>query len=200
MAAGRFAAGHLGALTPFLPFELVDAFLQEHRALQRRLRDLPSGVGVYFLPAMCLFPEVRYRLVWQKMTSGLGDSVPAPNPRECPARNALPAASLVDTLRLVVAPAVTGSGRRLFDHPSRPVGFRLVHHEVTAKGLLLLQYETAGAAPTAEYEGVTAFVQHGDRNRIVPCRCRGDPTLLRQQEICLRATPSRRNSTRRRSM
>ncbi|MFF8919569.1 IS4 family transposase [Streptomyces sp. NPDC015032] len=78
VAAGRFAAGHLGGLTPFLPFELVDAVLQEHRALQRRLRDLPSRVGVYFLLAMCLFPEVGYRLVWQKMTSGLGDSVPAP--------------------------------------------------------------------------------------------------------------------------
>ncbi|MFF5114017.1 dihydrofolate reductase family protein, partial [Streptosporangium sp. NPDC000509] len=71
---------------------------------------------------------------------------------------ALLAAGLVDTLRLVVAPAVTGSGRRLFDHPSRPVGLRLLRHEVTAKGLLLLQYEAAGAAPTAEYEGVTAFV------------------------------------------
>ena len=46
VAAGRFAAGHLGGLTPFLPFELVDAVLQEHRALQRRLRDLPSRVGV----------------------------------------------------------------------------------------------------------------------------------------------------------
>ncbi|MEV4382070.1 dihydrofolate reductase family protein [Streptosporangium sp. NPDC049644] len=72
--------------------------------------------------------------------------------------NALLAAGLVDTLRLVVAPAVTGSGRRLLDHPGAPAGLRLVHHEVTANGLLLLQYETVGAAPTAEYEGVTAFV------------------------------------------
>ncbi|MEU4538199.1 dihydrofolate reductase family protein [Streptosporangium sp. NPDC023825] len=72
--------------------------------------------------------------------------------------NTLLAAGLVDTLRLVVAPAVTGSGRRLLDHPGGPVGLRLVHHEVTATGLLLLQYETAGAAPVAEYEGVTAFV------------------------------------------
>ncbi|MER6174169.1 dihydrofolate reductase family protein [Streptosporangium sp. NPDC001681] len=72
--------------------------------------------------------------------------------------NALLAAGLVDTLRLVVAPVVTGSGRRLLDHPSGPVGLRLVRHEVTANGLLLLQYETVGAAPVAEYEGVTAFV------------------------------------------
>ena len=67
-------------------------------------------------------------------------------------------AGLVDTLRLVVAPTVTGSGRRLLDHPSAPVGLRLVRHDVTANGLLLLEYEPVGAAPVAEYEGVTAFV------------------------------------------
>jgi dihydrofolate reductase len=72
--------------------------------------------------------------------------------------NALLAAGLVDALRLVVAPTVAGSGRRLLDHPSRPLGLRLVRQEVTANGLLLLEYETAGAAPVAEYEGVTAFV------------------------------------------
>ncbi|TDO47226.1 dihydrofolate reductase [Kribbella sp. VKM Ac-2527] len=72
--------------------------------------------------------------------------------------NALLAAGLVDALRLVVAPAVIGSGRRLIDHPSGTVGLRLVDHEVTPQGLVLLQYEAAGAAPVAEYEGVTAFV------------------------------------------
>ena len=72
--------------------------------------------------------------------------------------NALLAAGLVDTLRLVVAPTISGSGRRLLEHPSDPAGLRLVRHEVTANGLLLLQYDTAGAAPVAEYEGVTAFV------------------------------------------
>lgn len=71
---------------------------------------------------------------------------------------ALLSAGLVDTLRLVVAPTVAGSGRRLLDHPSASVGLRLVHHEVTANGLLLLEYEHASAAPVGEYEGVTAFV------------------------------------------
>lgn len=71
VAAGRFAPGHLGELTPIMPFELVDAVLSETRTVQRRLRDLPSRVGVYFLLAMCLFPEVGYRLVWAKMTAGL---------------------------------------------------------------------------------------------------------------------------------
>lgn len=71
VAAGRFAPGHLGELTPIMPFELVDAVLSETRTVQRRLRDLPSRVGVYFLLAMCLFPESGYRLVWDKLAVGL---------------------------------------------------------------------------------------------------------------------------------
>ncbi|MEV0694770.1 transposase domain-containing protein [Streptomyces sp. NPDC050388] len=71
VAAGQFAPGHLGELTRVVPFELVDAILEETRTVQRRLRDLPSRVGVYFLLAMCLFPEISYRLVWQKLTAGL---------------------------------------------------------------------------------------------------------------------------------
>jgi hypothetical protein len=70
-AAGTFAPGHVGELTALVPFELVDAVLEETRSVQRRLRDLPSRVGVYFLLAMCLFPEVGYRLVWQKLTASL---------------------------------------------------------------------------------------------------------------------------------
>ncbi|MEU0940331.1 transposase domain-containing protein [Embleya sp. NPDC005971] len=58
VAARHFAPGHLGALTAIVPFELVDAVLEETRTVQRRLRGLPSQVGVYFLLAMCLFPEV----------------------------------------------------------------------------------------------------------------------------------------------
>ncbi|MFJ7592983.1 IS4 family transposase [Streptomyces sp. NPDC097617] len=79
VAAGRFAPGHLGELTSVVPFELVDAVLAETRAVQRRLRDLPSRVGVYFLLAMCLFPEVGYRLVWDKLIGGLAD-MPAVSP------------------------------------------------------------------------------------------------------------------------
>jgi dihydrofolate reductase len=72
--------------------------------------------------------------------------------------NSLLAAGLVDTLRLVVAPTVVGSGRRLLDHPSEAVGLRLVEQEVTPSGLVVLEYEPIGAARVAEYEGVTAFV------------------------------------------
>ncbi len=72
--------------------------------------------------------------------------------------NALLAAGLVDTLRLAVAPTVVGSGRRLLDHPGMPVGLQLTKHEATATGLLLLEYDAAGAAKVGEYEGVGAFV------------------------------------------
>ncbi|MFR9673567.1 transposase domain-containing protein [Streptomyces sp. TR02-1] len=78
-ATGCFAAGHLGGLTPFLPFELVDAVLEETRAVQRRLRGLPSRVGVYFVVAMCLFPEVGYRLVRDKMAAALVGVLPGPS-------------------------------------------------------------------------------------------------------------------------
>ncbi|NJP97101.1 hypothetical protein HCN51_48075 [Nonomuraea sp. FMUSA5-5] len=66
-----FAPGHFGELAALVPFELVDAVLEETRSMQRRLRALPSRVGVYFLLAMCLFPEVGYLLVWQKLTASL---------------------------------------------------------------------------------------------------------------------------------
>ena len=66
-------------------------------------------------------------------------------------------AGLVDTLRLVVAPAVIGTGRRLLTHPSDSVGLRLTSHEVTSSSLVLLEYETTGAAPLADYAGVAAL-------------------------------------------
>jgi dihydrofolate reductase len=67
-------------------------------------------------------------------------------------------AGLVDKLRLVVAPAVIGAGRRLLAHPSNSAGLRLTHHDATPAGLLLLEYDVTGAAPVADYEGVTAHV------------------------------------------
>ena len=39
VAAGVFAPGHLGELTQYLPFELVDDVLEQTRTVQRRLRD-----------------------------------------------------------------------------------------------------------------------------------------------------------------
>lgn len=80
VAPGVFAPGHLGELTRYLPFELVDAVLQETGKVQQRLRDLPSRVGVYFLLAAALFPHLGYAGVWGKLVAGLaGLPVPAPS-------------------------------------------------------------------------------------------------------------------------
>lgn len=71
VAAGRFAPGHLGELTQQLPFEMVDEAVAQTRAVQARIRDLPSRVVIYLLLAGCLFPEVGYLGVWRKLTAGL---------------------------------------------------------------------------------------------------------------------------------
>jgi hypothetical protein len=79
-AAGVFAPGHLGELTQVVPFELADAVLADTRCVQRRLRLLPSRVGMYFVLAMCLFPGRGSLGVWAQLTAaldGLGLAVPS---------------------------------------------------------------------------------------------------------------------------
>jgi hypothetical protein len=80
VAAGVLAPGHLGELTRIVPFELVDAVLEETGARERRLRLLPSRVGIYFVLALGLFPRPGYLGVWAKLTAaldGLGLAVPS---------------------------------------------------------------------------------------------------------------------------
>ena len=80
VADGVFAPGHLGGLTACVPFELVDAVLAETGTVQRRLRALPSRVGVYFLLTLGLFPHLGYAKVWSKLVAGLaGERAPAPS-------------------------------------------------------------------------------------------------------------------------
>ena len=80
VAAGAFAPGHLGELTQYLPFELVDDVLAQTRTVQRRLRVLPSRAGVYFVLALGMFPHLGYLRVWGKLTAGLaGMNVPCPS-------------------------------------------------------------------------------------------------------------------------
>src|SRR5690349_19366974 len=80
VAAGVFAPGHLGELTQYLPFELVDDVLAQTRTVQRRLRLLPSRAGVYFVLALGMFPHLGYARVWGKLTDGLaGLGLPCPS-------------------------------------------------------------------------------------------------------------------------
>src|SRR5215467_15420906 len=80
VAAGAFAPGHLGELTRYLPFELVDDVLARTRTVQRRLRVLPSRAGVYFVLALGMFPHLGYVRVWDKLTAGLaGLDLPRPS-------------------------------------------------------------------------------------------------------------------------
>jgi hypothetical protein len=80
VAPGAFAPGHLGELTRYLPFELADDVLESTRTVQRRMRALPSRVGMYFVLAMALFPGIGYLRVWGKMTSALeGLGLPRPS-------------------------------------------------------------------------------------------------------------------------
>jgi hypothetical protein len=49
--------------------------------VQRRLRDLPSRAGVYFVLALGMFPQLGYLRVWGKLTSGLA-ALGLPRPSE----------------------------------------------------------------------------------------------------------------------
>ena len=86
VAAGAFAPGHLGELTRYLPFELVDDVLESTGAVQKRMRVLPSRVGMYFVLALALalFPGIGYLRVWDKLTCTLEDlDLPRPGRSRC---------------------------------------------------------------------------------------------------------------------
>nr|WSW58288.1 IS4 family transposase [Streptomyces sp. NBC_00998]WSW64588.1 IS4 family transposase [Streptomyces sp. NBC_00998] len=112
VADGVFAPGHLGELTRHLPFELVDDVLERTGGTQRRLRLLPSRVGVYFVLALALFPQLGYMRVWDKLTCGLRGLLP-PRPSEKALREvrrrlgAVPLRLLFETLAGPVAQPIT---------------------------------------------------------------------------------------------
>ena len=63
-----------------MPFELADGVLADACAAQRRLRLLPSRVGIYFVLALGLFPRAGYLGVWAELTAaldGLGRAMPS---------------------------------------------------------------------------------------------------------------------------
>jgi hypothetical protein len=107
-APGVLAPGHLGELTRVVPFELADSVVEEARARERRVRLLPSRTGVYFLLAMCLFPQPGYLGVWGRLTAGLGAAAPA-----------VPSAKALRDLRRRIGAAPV---RALFEVLAGPLG------------------------------------------------------------------------------
>jgi dihydrofolate reductase len=63
------------------------------------------------------------------------------------------AAGLVDELRLMVAPVVVGSGRRLFPASGVPAGMKLLSNETTPAGVAAQVYEPTGPPRYGTYEG-----------------------------------------------
>jgi hypothetical protein len=140
VAAGVFAPGHLGELTRHVPFELVDAVLEQTRATERRLRELPSRVGVYFVLALGLFPRLGYAKVWGKLVAGLPGL-----PVSCPSNKALRDLRR----RLGVAPL-----KELFEVLAGPVA------QPRTPGVVFGRY------PTVAFDGCTSIkVADSDRNR-----------------------------------
>jgi hypothetical protein len=111
VAPGRFAPGHLGELTQQVPFEMVDAALTQTGRVQSRTRDLPARVVVYLLLAGCLFAELGYGQVWQRLCAGL-DGLPLATPTVSAlthARRRLGPAPLRALFGLLCGPAPTAA-------------------------------------------------------------------------------------------
>ncbi|MEU6658829.1 dihydrofolate reductase family protein [Streptomyces sp. NPDC046821] len=73
------------------------------------------------------------------------------------------AAGLIDEVRLMVAPVVVGSGRRLFPENGTPAGLRLLSCETTPSGVAAQVYATTGRPQCGTYEA-DAHVDHADPN------------------------------------
>ncbi|PDP85643.1 deaminase [Glycomyces fuscus] len=182
--SGGFARG--GWLVPHMDgtfvrrasdwLDLADGLLLGRRTYEAFARDWPriTDPADPFAERMNTLPKyvVTNTLTegaWEPTTVLRGDPVrAAAELRARPGRelqihgsarlgDALLSAGLVDTLRLVVAPAVLRTGRRLLAGTGAPSGLRLLHHEATPNGLLLLEYEVVGRPGQGEYGGVTAL-------------------------------------------
>jgi dihydrofolate reductase len=62
------------------------------------------------------------------------------------------AAGLIDELRLLIAPVVVGSGRRLFPEGGASAGLRLLRNETTSGGVAVHVYESTGLPKYGTYE------------------------------------------------
>ena len=62
------------------------------------------------------------------------------------------AAGLIDEMRLVIAPVVVGTGRRLFPDGGPQAGLRLLSTETTPGGLAIHSYESVGSPTYGTYD------------------------------------------------
>jgi len=92
---------------------MVDAALTETRTVEQRVRDLPARVVVYLVLAGCLFADLGYRQVWDRLVAGLpGGRVPAPSAAAMTqARRRLGVKPLRFLFDLLRGPAATASTR-----------------------------------------------------------------------------------------
>lgn len=104
--------GQLGALTRWVPPQLVDEVVRVTGRTERRVRLLPARVVVYFVLAMVLFGDCGYRGVWAALTARWPHTA-VPDPSTAALRQARrrlgpePLALLFDRLRGAVGTAAT---------------------------------------------------------------------------------------------
>jgi dihydrofolate reductase len=55
---------------------------------------------------------------------------------------------LVDAFWLKIFPVTLGSGKRLFAEGTIPAAFKVTERTVTSKGVIIVNYDRAGAIPT----------------------------------------------------
>ena len=60
--------------------------------------------------------------------------------------------NLVDELWLKIYPITLGEGKKLFDDSAFPAAFKLVESLITAKGVIMANYELAGSVQTGSIE------------------------------------------------
>jgi dihydrofolate reductase len=59
---------------------------------------------------------------------------------------------LVDTFWLMIYPLTLGSGKRLFADGTIPAAFKVTESQVSPSGVIIVNYERAGAVKTGSYE------------------------------------------------
>lgn len=60
--------------------------------------------------------------------------------------------NLIDEFTLMISPVVLGKGKKLFGEGAAPMGMKLLSHQVTPVGVVVLKYLPDGAVKTGSFE------------------------------------------------